>query len=122
MEQIVKHKDRVIEQLLSISAEMSTFAKRGEWDRLDRLAAERVEIVQQLTQLESTLKNPSAADQKRWSDQIRSIEKFDEEVTGWVRKFQNHIQTELKGLSDQKALLISAAQINPSGQRISTTG
>lgn len=122
MDAITEHKDRVLEQLLSVSAEMSTHIKRSEWNRIDRLAKERTTLIDQLSKMEPELKAASQETRQRWHLKLMAANQLHDEVQDLIRKYQGHIQVELKSLSDQKSALISDALIDAKGQNVSTRG
>lgn len=111
-----------MEQLLSVTAEMTTHAKNGAWKRIEQLNLERGALIKELESLDLMLGDVSETNRIRWLKQLETADRLHQEAIDFIRQYQEHINNELKALAEQKSYLISSAHINPKGQRLSTHG
>ncbi len=121
MEDWVKQKDLIIEQLFMLTTRLEDEVNRSDWQAMDLTLQERARVFLRLIRLDRAHQNQATEKDPLWIKQLEQIKRHGDQVYSRIREELIRIAQDFKATEDAKIRIFEEEMVSPKGTRIEKT-
>jgi len=118
MEDWVRTKDRIIEELFALTYRLSDEVKRQEWDAMDLTLQERAKVFVDLIRLDRAHAQEVTEKDALWAKQLEAIKKIGDQTYATIREELVKLANEFRAGEESRRQIFESEMISPKGSKI----
>jgi len=118
VEEWTRTKDRIIEELFSLTFRLSDEVRQKEWEAMELTLQERAKVFISLIRLDRAHANETTEKDSLWAKQLEAIKKTGDETYAVIRQELVQLANEFRAGEESRRQMFDSEMISPKGNKI----